>query len=195
MADSVALLVAGSVASADAARCSFRAGGTIDVSDGDELRGEFPPDRPPCLSLAGRPFGRTEGGTAERWPLRLKMGPAVSDGVDTLGAYDSIKMEWDSAEASSLPPKDALMTTTFRCYRAGFLVFEQAFPRGLKGTMEGRDVDSPSSVFPSFNTSSWENEMHTRLVTFAGQNAEQSTRFGDWPGAYAVVASRTFGHF
>ena len=88
-----ALLVAGSVASADAARCSFGAGGTIDVSDGDgSFEVSFPPGSPSVPFAGGEVAVRTDG----RWysrdagTLRLKMGPAVSDGVDTLGAYDSL---------------------------------------------------------------------------------------------------------
>ena len=108
--------------------------------------------------------------------------PTSARGTDVIGSFDAIELHW----ASARQPASILMTTAARCYpTAAALVFEQRFPAGLNGTAGvGRDLDSPASSFPAFATASWA-ATGVRLVTFAGQNAAQSTRYGRWPRAYA----------
>ena len=111
--------------------------------------------------------------------------PTTARGSDSLGKFNAIEIAWSTAAGEQQQQNEqALLITAFRCYDDA-LVFEQRFPNGLNGTPGiGRDVDTPCSSFPAFVTTSWG---HTgmRLVTFAGQNAAQSTRYGAWPDAYA----------
>ena len=167
----------------DAFRCSF--GGEpavgsllVDPSSGwnysVSVRGAGLP------TLRGAGFRTVRGG---RWlsntdGLVLKAHETLS-GSDGNGEFTGIALEWGESNTSSWR-----WVTSFRCYQAGPLVFEQAWPNGSDdGTLSAslRSRDAPSTAFPSFATTDWND---TQLVTFAGQNAARTTQLGRFAATY-----------
>ena len=103
-------------------------------------------------------------------------GNAIAQGQDSIGRFTQIELQW---RAGATP-----WITSFRCHDNGQLIFDQSFPQGINGSAGGvRDLDVPSTSFPTFNTTTWANA-GLRLATFFGQNAARSTRSGPWPSSY-----------
>ena len=93
---------------------------------------------------------------------------------DSLGSFKKISLEWKFVKRKT-------WITSFKCYN-NFVVFEQSFPKGLEDVPgRGRDMDTPSTAFPSFLIDTFEAK---QMVTFFGQNAAQNTRYGTFQDSY-----------